>query len=577
MNPVKWEEIFSQMKMDDCPDSPIASIPSVKSFLDKQQIPLCLIKPYWDLFPNYPIVDTRELLPSFESDLIEYKDLPGFSMVALARPLGYFQEIFQFDILHDIVLNGIRKKSEQEAKIQKIRRRNLETLLARSPRQYHNTIKAEFNGLDLTTLDSYGKLLPILLEMDRAHLMAFNSSKESPEFGLRGVYASLPSDLDSEIKRFGLRIGKFSLQDDEAYEKNRSFVYQYLMELHGFPIVSERRTSAALFAGKLHRLGEKFLVRVLGQSDRAITTLYSDSQAKQYPKVEKIALISVADKPKELLKTLEDGGFFVDPQNKIVLLKVGYRQHKYDPNNVRQDRALSVYSQEIIHPLTGESLDKLNIVKDSNSLFLRFNDIVQGEYHGRTIYKRSELIESTETDEKRLKVLYSWLSKHQRRIISYSDDFYANIIKIMDGYLLNPKNFEAFENLRSLHQEVWEKYSYIQQARRIKDLEDIQERLYKGRKLNLLEMLQACSEVINDLKFETAVYFDDLVEQVLSIGEKIINERQIQKYIHKNESDATAYAKSIKKAYGRVVSLLDELRHIRASRKEPPRLAPVTD
>lgn len=44
----------------------------------------------------------RELLPSFEVDLYEYKALPGFSMVAFERPMNSFHEIFQYDALHSL-------------------------------------------------------------------------------------------------------------------------------------------------------------------------------------------------------------------------------------------------------------------------------------------------------------------------------------------------------------------------------------------------------------------------------------------------------------------------------------------
>ncbi len=64
------------------------------------------------------------------------------------------------------------------------------------------------------------------------------------------------------------------------------------MELYGFPIASERRTSAALFARKLSRLKEQYLIKVLGASDRTITSLCGFEQ-KQYPLVEKTALISL--------------------------------------------------------------------------------------------------------------------------------------------------------------------------------------------------------------------------------------------------------------------------------------------
>ena len=51
---------------------------------------------------DYPLVEPRELLPSFEKNFAEYKHLPSFSMVAFNRPLSYQDEIFQFDLLHPL-------------------------------------------------------------------------------------------------------------------------------------------------------------------------------------------------------------------------------------------------------------------------------------------------------------------------------------------------------------------------------------------------------------------------------------------------------------------------------------------
>ncbi len=45
------------------------------------------------------------------------------------------------------------------------------------------------------------------------------------------------------------------------------------MVLYGFPIAAERAHLAALFARKLSRLKEPYLVKVLGASDRTITSL----------------------------------------------------------------------------------------------------------------------------------------------------------------------------------------------------------------------------------------------------------------------------------------------------------------
>jgi len=541
------------------------SLLSLKEFLDLAHIKYALLKPYFET-EHYPLVENRELLPSFEVDLFEYKELPGFSMVVLPRRLSYFQEIFQYDILHSPEDVSIQDRKANPGMPERIRQSNLSSLTMRIPRQSQDQLRQHFANTDITSLANYAELLPTLLYMERAHVLSLNSKNR---FHLSGVYSSFPSYLDTELKQFGLRMGKFSAGDDKKYERNRLFVYQFLMELYGFPIVSERRTSASMFARRLFRSGENFLVRVLGQSDRTITTMYSHPDATQFPRVEKLALVSVHEHFRDTVKLLRDGGFFVDPDRRVVILRVIYSQHKYDPDNVRQDRALSVVRQEVIHPLTGEVLSGLNIIKDSYSMFLRLNDIVRGEYPGRIVFKRHEIVEGTETDEKRLKFLHSWLTKHQRRIISYSEDFYANVVKVLDGYLLSPDNYERFTPMRALHQEVWSKYSYIQQARKVKTLEDLHLRRSRGQKLSYLEMLSAFTGIVSDLKFEMVNYFDELVERVIRITEAILQDRYLhKKFVNRKDDDLSEYGLQIKRMYGRLVSLLDEFTRIRRFRAE---------
>lgn len=380
--------------------------------------------------------------------------------------------------------------------------------------------------MDTTLLDCYPSLLPYLLLMDRAQVFAWDADRL---FHLAGVFASFPSDIDSELKRFGIRIGKFVYGDSQMYERNRMFVYQFLMELYGFPIVSERRTSSALFARKLHKMGERFLLRVMGQSDRTLTTYLSDGENRRYPQVEKIALVSVDEDQEEALGIIGRDGFFLDAARRVVILRVIYRQHRFDSSNVRQDRALSVAAQEVLHPLTGEALRGLNIIKDTSNMFLRLNDIVRGEYTGRIIYKRTEVVENTDTHEKRLKFLYSWLSKHQRRMISYSDDFFANVGKVLAGYLYDPKNVEIFDNMRELHQEVCTRFSYIQQARRVRILEDISHRSYKGERLSYRQMTREALALLNELQFEIVNFFPALVDDIITCMETILHDRYLQR------------------------------------------------
>jgi len=543
----------------------VNSLPGLLEYLDLVHVKHCLIRPYFEL-KNYPVVESRELLPSFEADVYEHKELPGFSLVALNRPINFFQEIFQFDIIHHFLEEAESNEGVTCPLERTVLDRNNQSLVNRLPRALHQEYYETFQDRDVSDLEFYPSALPFLLQMDRAHVLATDSFGN---FILSGVYASFPSDLDAEIKRFGLRMGKFQVGDNAMYERNRPFVYQFLMELYGFPIVSERRTSAALFARRLHKIGEDFLIRVCSQSDRCITTLHSSPNAKSYPRVEKIALVRVDKEQKEIIQKLKDGGYFLDQRNRVVIMRVKYRQHKFNPYNVRQDRALSVESQEVLHPLTGAPLRGLNIIKDTYNMFLRLNDIVRGEYRGSIVFKRNEVVVNTDTDEKRLKFLYAWLSKHQRRIISYSDEFFSKIAMVLDNYLLNAKNYDTFQEMYDLFQEVWAKYSYIQQARLVRHLEDIYQGRKKSTKHSRLDALKEAVALLHELKFEIVNYFDDLVSHVIYIGERILADNYLRKnYVEKKDTDLTPYGQNIKRQYRKLVALVDAFKDIRKAKRE---------
>lgn len=531
----------------------------LRRFLDAVHIRECLVRPYQETAP-YPLVEGRELLPSFDSDMYEYGNLPGFAMVALGRPLDYFSEVFQYDNLH-----SPREEISGACTVKSLaNEQNLQKLTERLPRCLHADLRDKCGGLDATSLDNYQKFLPFLLEMDRAHVFAHDNAGE---FHLAGIFASFPSDIDSEIKRSGLRMGKFAPGDSELYERNRMFVYQYLMELYGFPIVSERRTSSALFARKLHRLGENFLLRVMGQSDRTITTFMYEGENLRYPRVDKMALVAMDSDQKDAIDHIRKKGFFLDEERRVVIMRVSYRQHHFNPANVRQDRALSVASQEILHPLTGDSLSGLNIIKDATNIFLRLNDIVRGEYTGRIVYKRTEIVENTDTDEKRLKFLYSWLCKHQRRMISYGDEYFAEVLKVLDSYLKAPEKSVVFEARRELYQEVRSKLSYIQQARRVHALEDLSRRTFRGNHIGYREMSKLAVDLLNDLQYEIVNFFPELVDGIISCAETILNDRYLLRtYVEPSESGLSQGGMEVRKNYGRIVSLLDSIKSIAKAR-----------
>lgn len=569
-----WEKAFSKSPdynrfgRKNSPAPKLKTLEELKEYLDFSHIKHCLLKPYFEV-DKYPLVEARELLPSFEVDLYEYKALPGMSMVAFERQLNSFQEVFQYDSLH--ALNDWDGMLAQEgcAMEDNAISTNIRTFLSRLPKRNHQTFLAAFDGVDITSIKNYAAMLEFLLELERAHVLAHDGDGN---FTLQGIYASLPSNLDSELKQFGLKIGKFRPGDSLKYECNRLFVYQYMMELHGFPIVSERRTSSAMFAIRLLRSRERFIVRVLGQSDRTITTMMSPSEGmprhlRKYPRVEKTALVQVNENQKETIAQLKDKGFFVDPKKRVVILRVTYQQHEYNPKNVQEDRALSVLKQEVIHPLTGEIIDSLNIIQNVQNMILRLNDIVQGEYRIPINYKRNEIIRNTETHEKRLKVLYSWLSKHMHRIVDYSDEYYAQVVRVLDGYLLAPDNYDIFNEHYALHQEVWARYGQIQQGRKVRILEALCNRKYKGEPISYLTMLEHMTEILNELKFEIINYFDKLVVKVLIIGNDVISDPYLQrKYVKVEESNLSPYGRKIHELYHQLAQLLDEFRSIRKSR-----------
>ncbi|NDV19118.1 hypothetical protein GO013_06755 [Pseudodesulfovibrio sp. JC047] len=546
----------------------LKTLEDLKTFIDFKHIKYCLLKPYFEV-KDYPLVQARELLPSFEVDLYEYKALPGFSMVAFERQLNSFQEVFQYDALHAPSDWEEMQRHDNCTIEENVISHNVQTFQSRLSKRYHSEFIDEFEGKDVCSMAAYPKILPFLLELERAHVLAHDSSGE---FTLQGVYASLPSNLDSELKQFGLRIGKFKPGNNLMYECNRLFVYQFMMELHGFPIVSERRTSSAMFAIRLLRQNERFIVRVLGQSDRTITTMMSPppgtpKKLLKYPRIEKTALVQINENQKDLIELLKDQGFFIDDKKHVVILRVIYQQHDYSPKNVRENRALSVLKQEIIHPITGRVNDSLNIIQNVRNMILRLNDIVRGEYRIPVNYKRTEVITDTDTHERRLKVLFMWLSKHMHRIVDYSDNYYSQIVRVLDGYLLAPDNYDVFNDHYALHQEVWARYGQIQQARKVRILEDLRYRQYKGEHISYRRMLILMTEILSELKFEIVNYFDNLVVKVLIIGNDVVSDAYLRrKYINIDEKSLSPYGRDIRKLYQELVMLLDEFRSIRKSR-----------
>jgi len=504
-------EFFSEVRLNGLSLTALKQAPGpprdrylLKDFLEFVHIKKGLLDPY---DARYPLVEPRELLPSFEKNFAEYPELPSFSMVVFNRGLAYQEEIFQFDLLHPPE-DGKRRGG----------RENLDRLLPYLARDLRPLLRQRFAPRDVTDLAYYEELLPYLFHMDRAHVIARD---RQGDFRLLGVYASFPSDLDTELKQFGRMLGKFKENDHASYEREREFVYQFLMELYGFPIAAERRTSAALFARKLSRLKEQYLIKVLGASDRTITSL-SGYEQKRYPLVEKVALIALPPGLAEAHPHLQDQGFYVDRSRRVVILKVTYLQHKYNRLNVLEDRAMSVLKQELIHPHHGGRDASLNILKDTRRTLKELTDIVRGEYAGTIAYKRADLLISTKTHEDRLKFLSAWLAKNQRRLGAYSQETFEAAKKVLNSYLLNREHRDVFARHPELHREVLARLTYVTQAQMLKTLEELaQEEAGKGG-LGPGRRLAQALDFLEVHKGELPYLYPDLFDKFLKLWEQFL-------------------------------------------------------
>jgi hypothetical protein len=508
-------EFFRDVKLDGLPlaayrrdAAAIRDRNLLKDFLEYTHIRLGLLAPY---DASYPLIEPRELLPSFEKNFSEYKHLPTFSMVAFNRPLAYQEEIFQFDLLHPAA-EGKRRSVRED-------------------------------------LD---RIAP---HMDRAHVVARD---EAGDFRLLGVYGSFPSDLDTELKALGRRLGKFKTLDSAAYEREREFVYQFLMELYGFPIASERRTSGALFARRLSRLKEQYLIKVLGASDRTITSLCGFEQ-KRYPLVEKVALITLSPGLAEAHPHLKTGGFYVDPKRRVVILKVTYQQHKYNRYNVLEDRALSIVRQEIIHPDHGGREVNLNILKDTKRTLKELTDIVRGEYAGSITYRRSDLITSTKTHEERLKFLSAWLAKNQRRLGAYGQETFDAAKKLLNSYLSHRDYREVFAKHRELHREVLHNLAYLNQVQQLQPLEKLAQPGKGQPGLGPSRRLALAVAFLEENRHQLPYFYSDLFQKCCDLFDQILLYPYFKKLLAKESPPASSFRRRVWQLLMRGKELMAEM------------------
>ena len=485
--------------------APPLSWEDVKLFVECRLINKGLLEAY---NAGYPLVEPRELIPAFDSPLIEYSHLPAFSLLMLNRRLSYMDEIFQFDMLYP----------EGQPLDHSYRKHNLELLKSRLPR---NLKPGKILGSrSITSLKTYPLLLPFLLGMDRAQVIARD---KKDQFYLAGIFASFPSDLDRQIKRLGYLLGKFKKKDNRSYACNRQFVYRFLMESLGFSIVGERHTSAALFALRLLRQDEQFSIMVLGHSDRAITILEDApaSTSHNLPAVSKIALMAAPG----LHSGLQENGFYVDPARKVVLIKVSYQHHPFHHNITQAGRALSVLSQEVIHPQTGQTME-FDILGLSQDKLLMLNSIVKGEYGGSIVYEGKETIHSTRGVANKLKFLSAWLQKHRFIFAEYSQENFEKLNKLLSSYLYDPEKQSQFSRYSALYMKAHEAWQGLLLAHRLHSLEKLVDRHHEkksGNNLSQAQIFTVLSQVLalegEDLLHRSPENFNHL----LSLCNKEIN------------------------------------------------------
>ena len=514
---------FSQVKVNDLPlwelcnvplTDPLPGLAEALRVLDYVHIEAGLLNPYG---ADYPLVEPRELIPAFDAPLIEYKNLPAFSMVVLDRPLSYQDECFQFDLL----------QPEGQPADPSLAAQNRALIRERLPRNQLAEFEQTLGRRGVTRFSRYNLLLPHLLKMDRGHVLALDANRL---MYLAGVFASFPSGLDGEIKRFGRHIGKFRQGDNELYAANRLFVYRFLMEQSGFAISGERHTSAALFARRLLRRRQSFAVKVLGNSDRTITTLTSLGARLGLPRVEKVALVTAQGLRKESERLLSEQGYYVDPQRQVVILRVYYTQHAYHVDNVLEDRALSVLRQELVHPRSGQALE-MDVLGLGHDRLLLLNDIVRGEFHGSIVYKERERVEGSADLKGRLKILAAWLVKHRPIVAEYSPDHFERVTRILSSFLDDPSLEEELAKLPELRKEVVKALADLRMSHRLRLLEKlVQNRADAfGRKLKLANILTILVHVLEQEGEDLARQHPRSLRKLLRICRKQLQDKDLQR------------------------------------------------
>jgi hypothetical protein len=209
----------------------------------------------------------------------------------------------------------------------------------------------------------------------------------------------------------------------------------------------------------------------------------------------------------------------------VVILRVSYSQHRYHPDNVLEDRALSVLRQEVVHPHTGLVLEDMDILGLNQDRLLMLNDIVRGEFHGSILYHGRQRLEYTSGMVSRMKFLVAWLEKHRHILADYSPDNFTRAMKVIYSFLEDGEGKEGFQRHRDLHREVRQVVNRLRISHRLRLLEKlVQSRSdASGRKLQHIQILIILVHVLSQEGESLAQEHPEALRKLVRICQKALD------------------------------------------------------
>lgn len=194
-------------------------------------------------------------------------------------------------------------------------------------------------------------------------------------------------------------------------------------------------------------------------------------------------------------------------------------QHAYHPANVLEDRALSVASQEIVHPQSGEALGGLDVLGLSLDRVLVLQDIVRGEHTGTIVYRGLERLSSTSDPQTRLKFLSAWLAKHRHILADYSSEQFDRCLKVIYSYLEDPDQRAGMARYPEYYQELRDTLNEAKWAHRLRLLEKLVKNRTDafGRQFKHVQILIILTHVVSQEGEDLAAKHPQQLDKLLTI------------------------------------------------------------